>query len=167
MKLPSIISGDKGEPRQERTCVGDQPMLRGSCPYGTEAVLACSLDRSFLSLRYRPGGCPNSRLNARLKAASDSYPTSAAISATPRDVLSRDRAASCSLQRVKYVMGGSERYRVKRSTRADLEMPTAPARSAMVHGWATRLWSKPRLFPTIGSRVPASHPVCHSGKPAT
>ena len=43
-------------------------------------------------LRYRPGGFPNSRLHARLKAASDSYPLSAAISTTPRDVFSSDLA---------------------------------------------------------------------------
>src|SRR3977135_1085976 len=91
------------------------------------------------SLRYRPGGCPNSRLNARLKAASDSYPTSAAMSATPREVLSSDREASWSLQPVKYVMGGSEIYFVNRSTRADREMPTSSARPAIVQGWATRL----------------------------
>ena len=33
-----------------------------------------------------PRGWPNSRLNARLNAASDSSPMSVAISATPRDV---------------------------------------------------------------------------------
>ena len=40
------------------------------------------------------GGSPNSRLNARLNAASDSYPTSPAISATPRGVFSSDLAAN-------------------------------------------------------------------------
>src|SRR4051812_5105196 len=46
-------------------------------------------------------------------------------------------------------------------------MPTSSASSAIVHGWATRLCSKPRLFPTMGSRTPVSHPVCCSGMRAT
>jgi hypothetical protein len=40
-------------------------------------------------------------LNARLNAASDSYPMSAAISATARDVVFSDLAANWSLKRVK------------------------------------------------------------------
>src|SRR5262249_19783356 len=43
--------------------------------------------------RYFAGGSLNVRLNARLNAASESYPTSAAISATPRGVIVNARAA--------------------------------------------------------------------------
>ena len=63
-------------------------------PFGKIGYNASFIDGLLRSLRYRPGGCPNSRLNARLKAASDSYPTSAAISATLRGVLSSERAAT-------------------------------------------------------------------------
>jgi hypothetical protein len=49
------------------------------------------------------------RLKARLNAASDSYPTSAAISATPRGVVVSACAASCRRHRVKYAIGGSDR----------------------------------------------------------
>src|SRR5262245_38195239 len=81
------------------------PRSRIACPTGE--ILYCVLPtpsrgvttpfllRELLWLRrYWPGGSPNSRLNARLKADSDSYPTSPAISATPRGVFSSDRAAN-------------------------------------------------------------------------
>ena len=54
-----------------------------SCARGFAAARA-SVNRC--SRRYRAGGAPNRRLKARLNAASDSYPTSAAMSATPRGV---------------------------------------------------------------------------------
>src|ERR1043165_9310643 len=46
-------------------------------------------------LRNLAGGMPNCRLKARLKEGSDSYPTSAAISATLRLVVLRSCAPSC------------------------------------------------------------------------
>src|SRR5262245_24201781 len=53
--------------------------------------------RGRAARRYRAGGSPNSRLNARLNAASDSYPTASAISRTVSSV--RARAESSGVPR--------------------------------------------------------------------
>ncbi len=64
---------------------------------------------AFASRRYRAGGTPNVRLKARLNAASDSYPTAAAMSATPFGDDVRASAARRRRQLVKYAIGESER----------------------------------------------------------
>ena len=48
-----------------------------------------------------PGGTPNSRLNARLNAASESYPTSEATCITAARVVCSILAASCYRQRAR------------------------------------------------------------------
>jgi hypothetical protein len=61
------------------------------------------------SVRKRAGGTRYSRLKAWLNAASDSYPTLAATSATLRLLDFSICAPSCCRHRVKYDMGGSSR----------------------------------------------------------
>ena len=73
----------------------DQPFTDGELQTYMGLTLLQLVEARFSRL-YRAGGEPNSRLNARLKDASDSYPTSEAIAATPRDVELRARAASWS-----------------------------------------------------------------------
>ena len=121
------------------------------------------LPRVFVSVdwcsrRYRAGGVPNRRLKARLNAASDSYPTSAAMSATPRGVVVSARAASRKRHRVKYAIGGADRYLANRSTRAVRERQRPrPARRSSTDG--RRGYQIARLLLTMESRAPASQPV--------
>ena len=86
--------------RQERT----EPVAHAS-----DAADRCELAAILLWRRYWAGGTSNARLKARLNAASDSYPTSAAISATPLGVDVNACAARRSRQPVKYAMGGTAR----------------------------------------------------------
>ena len=46
-------------------------------------------------LRQWLGDSPRARLNARLKASSESYPTRRAIAATPRSVVASNPSARC------------------------------------------------------------------------
>ena len=56
------------------------------------------------------------------------------MSATPFEVDVNAWAARRNRHLVKYVIGGSDRYRVKRATSAERDTPTSAASSAMVHG---------------------------------
>src|SRR5262245_62750970 len=110
-KWPRSLTGAAGVVSYPNTTTPAGPWKGGECPrfqfihtfidpYGAAA-------RKLL--RKRAGGTSNSRLKARLNAASDSYPTSAAISATLRQPDFSIRAPSCKRQRVRYVIGGSPR----------------------------------------------------------
>src|SRR5690349_22177406 len=59
----------------------------------------------------------------------------------PANKTAAPKHASTSRHRVRYAIGGSERYRVKRSTNSDREIPTSSASAAIVHGYATRLFT--------------------------
>src|ERR1700687_6399680 len=78
------------------------------------------------------------RLNARLKAPSDLYPTwLATCERVVRWVKSR-RAASCMRQRVRYCSGDSPASEVKRAAKAESDKATAVANMGTVHSWSGR-----------------------------
>src|SRR6188508_467051 len=83
-----------------------EPKVRAARPTlrAAPALAASGVAVARCSRRYRAGGVPNRRLKARLNADSDSYPTSAAMSATPRGVVVNACAASCRRHRIKYAI---------------------------------------------------------------
>src|SRR5687767_9935371 len=73
--------------------------------------------------RHVAGGEPNSRLNARLNAASESYPTSSAIKLVALLVVRKRCAASVSRHCVRYCMGGWPMSSTKRSANDERDSP--------------------------------------------
>ena len=71
--------------------------------------------------RQAPGARPVAFLNARLKAASESYPTSAPIVATLALLWDRWLAATCIRHWVRYCIGGWPTSSAKRLARLDRE----------------------------------------------
>src|SRR5437867_11610932 len=84
--------------------------------------------------RQAPGASPVAFLNARLNAASESYPTSAPIAATLVPLWARRLAATCIRHWARYCIGGWPTSSANRLARLDREAAASRASSARVHG---------------------------------
>src|SRR5437773_12506777 len=79
--------------------------------------------------RQAPGASPVDFLNARLNAASESYPTSAPIVATLAPLWVRRLAATCIRHWARYCIGGWPTSSVNRLARLDRDEAASRARS--------------------------------------
>ena len=110
--------------------------------------------------RHAPGAWPVARLNARLKASSDSYPTRRATAAMPSSDERSRSIATCIRQSVRYRIGrepehlgvpfGQQRHR-------DVGRPGERQRGSTS---APGAWIAASAGATTGSRSARSHPVC-------
>jgi hypothetical protein len=113
--------------------------------------------------RYSPGRLPNSRVNALLNAAVDSYPTRSATLERASARLRSNVAPTCNRHRFKYAIGDRPTSAVNFAANGERDRPTAELNAGTVHRLSGAWWMSPSAAPIDGSLSAPNQPAAPGG----